>query len=79
LENVLARTDLQPGTVIIALLFLSPGRHAGVGGDIARICAAATVKYPRLCPVLTLPIGDDPKLIDILADRTAAALEKKPT
>ena len=27
--------------VVLALLFLQPGRHAGPGGDIDEICAAA--------------------------------------
>ncbi len=53
--------------VIVALLFLSPGRHAGPGGDIARICAAS----PARCHLTEL-IGTHP----LAAATLAAALRK---
>ncbi|MDR1818080.1 MAG: hypothetical protein LBR07_07955 [Puniceicoccales bacterium] len=41
LAETLARPDLRGADVAILPLFLFPGRHAGTGGDIARIAAAA--------------------------------------
>jgi sirohydrochlorin ferrochelatase len=48
--------------VIVALLFLSPGRHAGPGGDIARICAASGTH----CHVTDL-VGTHPLTVETLA------------
>jgi len=55
--------------VIVALQFLSPGRHAGRDGDVAKICRAAEAKHPKLKTSLTKLIGEHPLLIEILADR----------
>lgn len=66
----LARADpLTP--VILALLFLAPGRHAGAGGDIAGICATAERAYPGFRVHLTPLIGTHPALLGILADRAS--------
>lgn len=54
--------------VIVALLFLSPGRHAGPGGDIVRICAESGTRCH-----LTELIGTHPLAIETLA----AALREK--
>jgi hypothetical protein len=54
--------------VIVALLFLSPGRHAGPGGDIARICAASGTRCH-----LTELVGTHPLAVQTLA----AALREK--
>lgn len=48
--------------VIVAPLFLSPGRHAGPQGDIARICAASGARCH-----LTGLVGHHPRAIDALA------------
>lgn len=48
--------------VIVAPLFLSPGRHAGPGGDIATICAESGTR----CHVTEL-IGTHPLVIETLA------------
>ncbi|MBL9189355.1 MAG: hypothetical protein JNK23_17865 [Opitutaceae bacterium] len=48
--------------VIVAPLFLSPGRHAGPDGDIARICAAS----PACCHIAAL-VGTHPLATDALA------------
>lgn len=53
------------GQAVVLMLFLLPGRHAGPGGDVARIClqhAPAAVR-PRLSPLL----GEHPGLVDLLA------------
>jgi sirohydrochlorin ferrochelatase len=44
LADVLAQSGHAGRDVIVALLFLSPGRHAGPGGDIAEICSASPAR-----------------------------------
>jgi sirohydrochlorin ferrochelatase len=65
-----ARSDpLSP--VVLALLFLAPGRHAGAGGDIAQICAAAELGHPGFRVYPTPLVGEHQGLIEILAERAA--------
>lgn len=75
LEDVLRRDFPGRGRVILAMMFLSPGRHAGEEGDVAAICRAAAAERPGLQTVRTDLVGDHPELIAILADRLHAALE----
>ena len=73
-EPVLANLLAQPGwkdePVVVGMLFIAPGRHAGDDGDVVQICRAARgsastgVKLTRL-------LGQHPLLLDILADRAA--------
>lgn len=58
--------------VALAMLFLSPGRHAGPGGDIEGICADAMRRHPGLRVRIAPLVGEHPGLVDILADRLAA-------
>jgi sirohydrochlorin ferrochelatase len=58
--------------VALAMLFLSPGRHAGPGGDIETICADAMARHPALRVRIAPLVGEHPGLVDILADRLAA-------
>ena len=60
--------------VVLAMLFLSPGRHAGVDGDIAEICQQAVAENPGLRILTTPLVGEHPLLIDILLDRLQASL-----
>lgn len=71
LASLLARAPFNGGPVIVAQLFLQPGRHAGDGGDIAEICARATTAAPTLRIVRTEPLGTHPQLIGLLAQRLA--------
>ena len=73
LENLLAKRPWNDGPVIVAQLFLLPGRHAGPGGDLERICRGARKKARRLRTVRTKLVGEAPELIEILADRFGAA------
>ncbi|MDR1280840.1 MAG: cobalamin biosynthesis protein CbiX [Opitutaceae bacterium] len=41
LERALRTPPFDRGDVVVALQFLSPGRHAGEGGDIATLCRVA--------------------------------------
>jgi sirohydrochlorin ferrochelatase len=69
LETLLATPPWNRGPVIVAMLFLLPGRHAGPGGDVARMCADARKASPDLRAVQTGLLADDPRLVDILAAR----------
>lgn len=62
----------DPGDpVILAMLFLAPGRHAGPGGDIAQICAALEQAHPGFRVHPTALVGEHPGLIPILTDRAS--------
>jgi sirohydrochlorin ferrochelatase len=63
------------GAVIVAPLFLSPGRHAGPAGDIAQICRDAEARHPGLHTAITSLVGDHPAVIEILGERLAASLQ----
>jgi sirohydrochlorin ferrochelatase len=78
LEQALIQPGFDAGPLIVALLFLSPGRHAGPGGDIAQICAAAERHQPALKTVMTDPVGSHPGLIPILLDRIRTGLARPP-
>jgi len=73
----LGSAPFSDGEVVVALQFLSPGRHAGPGGDVAEICeaaeAAAAEAGRRLRTVMTAPIADDDRLVEVLARRAEAA------
>ncbi|MGF1545703.1 MAG: sirohydrochlorin chelatase [Thiotrichales bacterium] len=55
--------------VVLAMLFLSPGRHAGEGGDIADIAAAAMRSHPGFEVLVAPLVGEHPGLIELLAQR----------
>jgi sirohydrochlorin ferrochelatase len=73
LAAALGSPPFNQGNVVIALQFLSPGRHAGPGGDIAEICEAAERANPGLKTHMTEPIAGDERLVDLLAERLAEA------
>jgi len=75
LATALSMPPFDRGEVIIALQFLSPGRHAGPGGDIATICAASEAKHIELRTQMTEPIAVDGRLVDLLAERLAQAVD----
>ncbi len=74
LERLLDQPGFNQGHVVIAMLFLSPGRHAGPDGDVAGICREAEERHPELRTQMTPLAGDHPALIDILADRVRDGL-----
>jgi hypothetical protein len=74
LERLLRqREGFTSGDVVVALLFISPGKHAGDGGDVATILkdaeAEAEAKGARLKCVMTPLLGAHPSFVDVLADR----------
>lgn len=77
LEKILgAGGPCAEGEVVVVAQFLSPGRHAGPGGDVAGICRAAEeaadAQGRTLRTALTAPIADDERLLAVLARRAAA-------
>jgi sirohydrochlorin ferrochelatase len=74
LAAALRTAPFDRGEVIVALQFLSPGRHAGPGGDIAEICESAERELAGLHTQMTGPIANDPRLIELLAERLNGAI-----
>lgn len=78
LEGLLASPALAGSDVVLAMLFLSPGRHAGEGGDIAKICERAMARSPGLNVATTRLVGEHDAIVDILATRLQQALAGEP-
>lgn len=78
LERLLAAPPFDEGEVVVALQFLSPGRHAGPGGDVAEICEraeqAARAAGRTLTTAMTETLADDDRLVEVLARRAEGAL-----
>ncbi|MGE9292437.1 MAG: sirohydrochlorin chelatase [Puniceicoccales bacterium] len=69
LEKLLHRPGWRDEAVVVSMLFLQPGRHAGSGGDVAQICARAEADAPALKTYRTRLLGEDPALVELLAER----------
>jgi hypothetical protein len=69
-----ALTQVGSGDVIIAPLFLLPGRHAGGGGDLGRIALEARTRSPGLRCHFTELVGTHPLAIESLAGAVTRAL-----
>ena len=70
LAHLLTTRHWNTGVVVVAHLFLLPGRHAGADGDVARICQEAErTAGGRLRTVRAGLLADHPLLLDILHDR----------
>jgi sirohydrochlorin ferrochelatase len=73
-ERLRAMAGERPDqTVILAMLFISPGRHAGAGGDIEEICRRVMDAVPGFQVVPTALVGEHEGLVEILADRLREA------
>ena len=68
LENVIGAEEFQK-EIIVSMLFASPGRHAGPGGDVAQICQEAAEKYPELKWHMTDLVAGHDGIIELLAER----------
>ena len=75
LEQALERIASESPTarVAVGMMFLLPGRHAGEGGDVAEICAAAMSRHPGLQVAASPLLGEHPLLLEILRDRLGEA------
>jgi len=78
LEDLLADPALAGREVILAMLFLSPGRHAGEGGDIAEIAARAMAASPGLSVTPSRLVGEHDGIFELLASRVAQGLAGEP-
>lgn len=78
LADRLQRSPCDRGNVVLSLQFFSAGRHAGPGGDIAQIGRTAMTNAAGLRVYMTEPLGDEPRLIEVLADRYHEALKESP-
>jgi hypothetical protein len=78
LEQVLLRAAERDARTPVALsmLFLSPGRHAGPGGDIEAICRQVSELRPGWPILISGLIGEHEGLIGILHDRLRSGLER---
>ena len=74
---LLAEALAEPGLadVLIAPLFLSPGRHAGPEGDLAAIARAAAARAPGLRCHFTGLVGSHPAALDSLSRALTQALQ----
>lgn len=77
LADQLRTPGFDRGDVVIAPLFLSPGRHAGLAGDLAKIAdlAGHEAAAPLRCHFTEL-VGTHPRVIDALADALRTTLTK---
>ena len=68
------RQQAEQGTtsVIVAMLFFLPGRHAGPNGDVEEICNNVVADYPQLRFIITPLISEHSLLLDVLKDRLEA-------
>ena len=69
LENLLAEKKEKFEEVLVAQLFLSPGRHAGEGGDLYRICGSFADSSSSHRLVRTDLLGTHTSVIEILLER----------
>jgi hypothetical protein len=65
--DALALPGFDRGDVVIAPLFLAPGRHAGPRGDLAQIATAAEDRLTPLRCHFTALLGTHPEVLDMLA------------
>ncbi|MEM9480332.1 MAG: cobalamin biosynthesis protein CbiX [Verrucomicrobiota bacterium] len=77
LENLLGSEGFR-GETIVSMLFASPGRHAGPGGDVAEICNEAAKETPGLRTFMTELVANHSGLIEILAERFQQGLDSEP-
>lgn len=80
LATQLAAAEFNQRDVVVAPLFLSPGRHAGPQGDLARIARAAedrTAAAPLRCHFTDL-VGTHPRAVDALAAALRSTLSTLP-
>lgn len=77
LENLLGSPGFAKD-VILSMLFISPGRHAGPGGDIAQICEEREKEVPGLRTFMSDLFATHPGVVEILARRFREGLDTDP-
>jgi sirohydrochlorin ferrochelatase len=58
--------------IVVVMLFILPGRHAGEDGDIEIICQNVMERYPGLEVHITPLVSEHPRILDMLESRLAA-------
>jgi sirohydrochlorin ferrochelatase len=69
LERLLDQPGWDSGDVVVSMMFLSPGRHAGPGGDVDSICKAAEARHAGLRTYMTGLVGDHADIVPLLKRR----------
>lgn len=77
LENLLGSAGFED-EVVLSMLFSSPGRHAGPGGDIAQICEAAEKAHNGLRTHMSDLFATHPGVVDLLAVRYEQGVASDP-
>ncbi|MEM1296155.1 MAG: cobalamin biosynthesis protein CbiX [Verrucomicrobiota bacterium] len=77
LERVIGTEGFRE-QVIVSMLFASPGRHAGPGGDVAKICEEAAGSHPDLEWQMTDLVAGHDGIIDILSARFEEGRTSEP-
>lgn len=77
LENLLG-SDGFAEEVVLSMLFISPGRHAGPGGDIAEICADCVKRHPGLRTHMSDLFATHPGIVRLLGTRFWQGVESQP-
>lgn len=65
LETALRELPSEKKKVIVSMLFLQAGRHAGTGGDVATICETAAQETGRAITIAPL-VGEHPRIFAML-------------
>jgi hypothetical protein len=78
LQDVLHRLagEDSRSPVLLSMLFMFAGRHAGPGGDVEQICASVARDRPGFRVHQTPLVSEHPAIIDILAARYRAAVRR---
>jgi len=81
LENLLRQLAEEDRNtpVILSMLFMFAGRHAGPNGDIERIYRTVEREFPGFRVHQGPLVSDHPRLVDILQSRLEAALAPIPS
>ncbi len=77
LENLLGAEGFERD-VVLSMLFISPGRHAGPGGDIAQICEEAEATHAGLRTFRSPLFAEHPGAVEVLAKRLRQGLGSDP-
>ncbi len=59
----------QAQSLQVALLFLSPGRHAGTGGDVEQLCKRVMADFPQVSWRFSRVLGESPEVLQLLGRR----------
>ena len=76
LENLASVKGYKGSQLVLAMFFLLPGRHAGVGGDVSEIAEGLIQKGDFQSIHMSPLLGEHDLLLEILSDRLSQALNQ---